>query len=107
MNIIEIVGAILGSSAATGILTALVSRRKYNAEAKQIESSTQVDVAKAAMEYADRIERMFTGRLADLATEINALKVENVALRNKIDQLITENNQLRIEIGKLTHPNDK
>lgn len=96
-------GAILGSSAISSLITAFVSRRRSAAEAKQVETSSQIDVAKAAMEYADRIERMFTGRLADLTQEIINLKAENVALRNKIDQLITENNQLRIDINKLSN----
>jgi len=102
MNIIEIIGAILGSSAISAIITAFFSRRKANAEAKQVEVSSQLDVARSAMEYADRIEKNFLNRINDLTQEIINLKAENVLLRNKIDQLVDENIKLRLEVGKLT-----
>lgn len=103
MPIMELIGAILGSSAITGVVTAIVSRRRAKAEALQIETTTKIDVAKAAMEYSDRIEKSFLARIDGLSKEITELKIENIRLREKIDILVDENIKLRLEIVKLSH----
>lgn len=102
MGIIEIVGAMVGSGALTGFITAIVSRRKATAEAEQIETTSKLDIAKSAMEYADRIEHSFSNRIDYLVKEVQALKEENILLRQKIDILVDENIKLRLEIGKLS-----
>ena len=102
MNIYEIVGAIIGSGTLSALVTAFFSRRKANAEAKQVETSSQIDVAKAAMEFSKTVENVLNNRLVDLMNEITALKEENVKLRQRIDTLVEENIKLRIEITKFS-----
>lgn len=103
MEYIELIGAVLGSGALSSVITSLVNRKQAKADAKHVEADTQIDVAKAAMDYADRIEKNFNNRLTDLTQEIIGLKAENVQLRLKIDNLVDENVKLRVEVGKLTN----
>lgn len=76
MNYIQIITAILGSSAITVLITSWFNKRKTSAEAADI-------LNKSTLEWASELKKEIT----DLKSEIQKLNSENFELRNLILEL--------------------
>lgn len=94
MGVIELILAILGSSAFSAVITALLSKRKYKAEANKIESDADIALGKAAMDFAKMVQE-------SLQLELRHLKDENESLKQQMSALSDENLNLRNKVAHL------
>lgn len=82
--------AILSSGAVTGIVTFVLTRRKYRAEIANIESQTSENKAQEADTFAGTIQKMIAIQ-GDLQTENAQLYKNNVAL----EKMLTDSDRAR------------
>lgn len=78
--IITIIGTILGSGGIAAVITALLSTRKYRAEARRIERDTEKDFDKYVNDKLKEVTNMYI-------TETQQLKRSNEQLHRQIEDL--------------------
>ena len=78
-----IIIAVLGSSALTAIILAVINRKKTQAETKQITISSEIELSGATLNYAKEVKSMFD----DLKKEYNELKEKNRKLEDSLHNL--------------------
>lgn len=92
--IITIIGAIIGSGGLTAAITALLSVRKYKAEARAIEQ----DAENARKEIEQKMNESIRQQIMDISNvhkkESEELRVQNEKLYSKIDNLNNKINEL-------------
>lgn len=102
--ILSAIGILLSGGTAGAIITALVQRKKYGAEAHNIYVTGDISIGKTALEYAESIRHDFEKlkeEMLILRGEMKKLETRNRVLENENIVLKRENANLVLRIDKL------
>lgn len=87
--IITIIGTILGSGGIAATITAILSTRKYKAEARRVEQDTQKDFDKYVNEKLKEVTNMYINETQQLKRSNEQLHKQIEDLQDKIQSIMS------------------
>ena len=95
--------AIIGGGGVTGVLTALLTKRKHSAEGRSLEVKGELQIVSAATEVVEMLKE----DLKDIRKRLDELERENRELKKKVGVLKIENKRLSERCENLEKENER
>ena len=87
--IISIIGAVLGSGGIAAVITAILSTRKYKAEARRMEQDTQKDLDRYVNDKLKEVTNMYINETQQLKRSNELLHKQIEDLQEKIQSIMS------------------
>ena len=87
--IISIIGAVLGSGGIAAVITAILSTRKYKAEARRMEQDTQKDLDRYVNDKLKEVTNMYINETQQLKRSNEQLHKQIEDLQDKIQSIMS------------------
>jgi predicted nuclease with TOPRIM domain len=100
-NIVQLVLAIIGSGVLTSIVTALIGKRKYNAEVDELRQQIEAANTDNQIKIDEHIQSQFMELAESYKAETTARKQEMEELRRQNNELMDQQTEFRKQVTDL------